>query len=513
MSFIYVLLRKKISKTFSYTFYAKKNCYEQVFKEEKMESESSVNIELNIYNNSILNHTTDVKETPSENAPINLDFKKESSNNNKNNVKNSTLVSLNSSSEKLQKIKSRVTEILKNSSAHSIPNMIFASNLLVRLMWFMFFIGSTCACAYFTFDSISDYLKYHSLTTIKLVSEDSSQFPTISICIYPPSDSSTHKTIQNISFENVLENDIDRLLMKFYDPIYKDCFRINSGKNMYGETVDFLNSTISGYPGSLKISLHFEKPIDDFGEVLLNIHSHDSPPFDMENNGFWIKTGSWMFYEVSRVFTEHLGEPYSQCLKNVSTFSLNNTLINYILDSNRTYSQSDCFYLCSHLHAIEESNCSCNSSLSQFLSECIPRTDTDTEIKKCVSKYLRIFRQKLKNEKCQKYCPLECDSMSYFVTPYIENFPAMKNISEFREKDYDLYRYKTYEEVNKHHIVIYVYYKDLKYTLISQEAKSETFNFISNIGGILGLFLGISFLSFIEIVEIFLEISFILISK
>jgi hypothetical protein len=36
---------------------------------------------------------------------------------------------------------------------------------------------------------------------------------------------------------------------------------------------------------------------------------------------------------------------------------------------------------------------------------------------------------------------------------------------------------------------------------------------ISNIGGILGLFLGISFLSFVEIFEIFYEILIILISK
>ena len=39
------------------------------------------------------------------------------------------------------------------------------------------------------------------------------------------------------------------------------------------------------------------------------------------------------------------------------------------------------------------------------------------------------------------------------------------------------------------------------------------FNFISNIGGILGLFLGISFLSFIEIFEIIFEIMFIIFKK
>ncbi len=43
------------------------------------------------------------------------------------------------------------------------------------------------------------------------------------------------------------------------------------------------------------------------------------------------------------LFEQHLGEPYSDCLKNVSYFSLNKTIIDYILKLNRTYSQKDCF--------------------------------------------------------------------------------------------------------------------------------------------------------------------------
>ena len=78
------------------------------------------------------------------------------------------------------------------------------------------------------------------------------------------------------------------------------------------------------------------------------------------------------------------------------------------------------------------------------------------------------------------------------------------------KKDHSLDLFQTYEEANKHWIVLYVYYKDLKYTLIKQEPKTETFDFISNIGGILGLFLGISFLSLIEALEIFIEIIYIL---
>ena len=60
---------------------------------------------------------------------------------------------------------------------------------------------------------------------------------------------------------------------------------------------------------------------------------------------------------------------------------------------------------------------------------------------------------------------------------------------------------------------ILIYYKELEYIFISQEAKTETFSFVSNIGGIFGLFLGISFLSFVEILEVLIEIFYILLFK
>ena len=47
-----------------------------------------------------------------------------------------------------------------------------------------------------------------------------------------------------------------------------------------------------------------------------------------------------------------------------------------------------------------------------------------------------------------------------------------------------------------------VFYKNLNYVLITEKPNMELADLISNIGGILGVFLGVSFLSFIEIIEI-----------
>jgi len=48
----------------------------------------------------------------------------------------------------------------------------------------------------------------------------------------------------------------------------------------------------------------------------------------------------------------------------------------------------------------------------------------------------------------------------------------------------------------------YVYLKAMKYTEISQTAKTSVIDLILNLGGALGIFLGISVFSLVEVVEV-----------
>jgi len=414
---------------------------------------------------------------------------------------------------KKEKVKNRIKELLVNSSAHGIPNILRENRLCIKAIWLIFFIASTSLCAFYTIDSIADYMKFNTITTVKITHEQSIQFPTVTLCAYPQFNNSIEEIIFVARFEKVTI-DVSQFFEEFFHIRFGKCFRFNSGKNISNETIDFVNSTKTGFLYGFHVNIYLEIPEEyDFGEVLLNIHNHSSPPFDIENQGFWIKTGSWNHFGIERVFREQLGEPYNECLKNVSTFKGNMTIINYIISSNRVYSQSDCFYQCSRLHALEESNCGCNSTLSLFDADCIRHFEKELEVTKCVDNFLHEFRKKFQFEKCQSYCPLECDSISYQISSHFEPLPTSGRISQKRKKEYGLGRFETYEEVNKNYICLFVYYKELKYTLISQEPKTVTFNLVSSVGGILGLFLGISFISFIELFEIFLEVIFILFKK
>ncbi len=70
-------------------------------------------------------------------------------------------------------------------------------------------------------------------------------------------------------------------------------------------------------------------------------------------------------------------------------------------------------------------------------------------------------------------------------------------------------QFKTYENVSKTYFSINAFYEDSKYTLISQQPSIELFGLISNLGGILGLFIGFSFISLLEIIETLAELAYI----
>jgi hypothetical protein len=351
--------------------------------------------------------------------------------------------------------------------------------------------------------NILDFLKYNTVTSVNFIYERQSPFPAITICSLPFSNATANELFEIARFDRVdVKTNFSSIFKEIDDPYYGKCFRYNSGKNNFGENIGIKSSTRGGKTNGLRFKISLKIPAGyDFSELLLSIHNQSSPPSELYNTGFWMRPGSWNYFEVERVLNERLSYPYSDCLNDPEEFSLNKTLINYFINTNRIY----CYYICSQLYALQESLCGCTSNLTNFDNDCQYRVANST-VKSCISEYLSIFRKYLQYDKCFEYCPLECNSMSYSISSYSEYFPATGVIGNKTKKENGLQKYKTYEELNKNLIIIYVYYKELKYTLISQQPETEIFDLISKIGGILGLFMGISFMSLIEILEILFEI-------
>ena len=65
-----------------------------------------------------------------------------------------------------------------------------------------------------------------------------------------------------------------------------------------------------------------------------------------------------------------------------------------------------------------------------------------------------------------------------------------------------------YDSLKRNLVQIWVSYSELGYDRYVEIAKTEVIDLVSNIGGTLGLFLGMSFLSIVEILDILLQILF-----
>ena len=414
---------------------------------------------------------------------------------------------------KLIKIKERSYELLLLSSAHGLPRLLKAKKLFFTLMWLLFLLSSILMGSYFVINTILDYLNFNTTSNIKIINEQRAQFPTLAFCSYPKSNASLNETILRLRFDAVDEYDAGSLMEEFNDDYYGKCFRFNSGKNAYNQTIDILSSDVAGFENGFNLNVYLSVPrMYDFIEMILFIYNHSLPPLNLYNSGYWIKTGSWNYFEIERVFIENLDRPYSDCLMDISLFNSNKSLIDFILRQNdRIYTQKDCFDMCGYMFTMSESDCKCGSSLDTFFTQCY----INSSKRNCTREYLKYFRKNLQMKKCLDFCPLECNSMNYAINTYNEHMPTSGNITQKENVSIDttgqFRKFKTYEEVNRNFIGLRVYYKNLMYSIITQTPKIAPYNLIANIGGIWSLYLGISFISIIEMIEIVLEIIFILI--
>ena len=69
---------------------------------------------------------------------------------------------------------------------------------------------------------------------------------------------------------------------------------------------------------------------------------------------------------------------------------------------------------------------------------------------------------------------------------------------------------ETFDLIRKSVARIQINYQDMMQTFITEYPKTSPTDLVSSLGGILGLFMGLSFLSFIEIFDFAIQFSFIL---
>ncbi len=110
-------------------------------------------------------------------------------------------------------------------------------------------------------------------------------------------------------------------------------------------------------------------------------------------------------------------------------------------------------------------------------------------------------------------CPYECELSSYIYKSSMAEYPTrhyahyLKNNPVVKSRLGNNY---SFEDLKQSIAQIDIYYEELKETIVKQEIKTLFADLVASVGGTLGLFLGLSFLSFVELIEIVIQVVLIL---
>ena len=108
------------------------------------------------------------------------------------------------------------------------------------------------------------------------------------------------------------------------------------------------------------------------------------------------------------------------------------------------------------------------------------------------------------NGKYDKDCPLECNSLEYELVTFQNAFPSHEYVRKFIQDRNMSTLNVTRTEVARSLAKINVYYGDMSYQIMEEISTYKIMDLFAGVGGMLGLFLGMSILSFIEIIELLL---------
>jgi hypothetical protein len=456
-----------------------------------------------------------------------------------------------------KKINETIISIIEDSTIHGIPRLVKPNSWISKIAWILFFIGSISYCLYLIVTALLSFLQYNTVTNIQTITEIPANFPVITICnlnqlqtnisfdfIQRYSNLKQANLIKNFqlisqlssyndSFKKSLSYPLNESLLSCminsmscssldfvwsFDPLYGNCYSFNKGLNSSGNSIALIKISKSGNMNGFRLELFIGNPknipnfIQTFG---YHVIIHNQTYKISFNEGFDITTGMETNFAIKRLYETLKPKPYSECIDLDSIDSFDSYFYRVIYGLNQTYRQIDCFDLCFQQTLIQTCNCYLNTF--NKLNGTIQCLD-ESQLYCSVFAWRSFLSNDYMSKICVQYCPLECKSVNYQITTTFSNYPSynyaldslMNNPiikSKFQNETL------TYDLIKQSVLSLNVYYDHLAYTHISKDAKLEIVDLVSGIGGLLGLFLGMSFLSFAELIEMFIETLIIILGR
>lgn len=448
-----------------------------------------------------------------------------------------------------QKLKETFKESILSSNFHGIANVVKSSSFLLKLMWIIFIMISASFCVYMIVVNILSYLQYEVSTKTRLINEYESIFPTVTICNinffttnlatksieefkqdfsdYDPL--SEFFKIECISKLRLIKNeqeikdlgdskkklifscffngedcDYDKLSY-FRHPSYGNCYQFNSGYDTNRKRIALKKISLSERTYSLRLALNVSidnglKFMNGNLGALLLIHNQSTYPTTVDEITIGPKTETNI--GLSRTFFESQPKPFSSCDGNTNDKnSFDSEFFKLVHEKNEGYSQKLCVFQCYQKEYLNRCKCYVDYYPSFYNgTNCGNNLD-------CVNEAY----DKIDYNKCLEKCPLECQGMWFDYTISTNKFfnPSFEQSLKSYYANNDSDSNKTFFN-SKELAVVNIYYKDLKYVSMTEIPTLSLIGLFSNIGGIGGLFLGASLLTFLEIIAFLIQVILLL---
>ena len=434
-------------------------------------------------------------------------------------------------------IKKCIVDLIEDSTMHGLPRIFKSKSWLVKIMWFLCFLGSTGYCVYLTLTSVFDFLDYNVVTSIETFREIPSTLPAITICNlnqyqnnnsfeFVENRSKLYKSFgfQNFEIDFFILNEIitlnetlkrsfsyslDEALIKctinniecdssqfkwIFHPALGNCFQFNTGKYSNGSENKLNIINRPGLNNGLRLELFIGNPDIIFDFIQKTgyhvIVSNQTAKLGIDE-GFDVSTGTETSISINRLFTKQLPLPFNDCSSNLDHLkAMDIYLYKALTSSNNTYRQTDCFDLCYQKEVIQRCGCYLTSlDKMNGMQPCLQPLDVI-----CSLNVWNEFLAKNFKKLYSPFCPVECESMTFQVTATFSDYPTknyaetyLMNNSKITSKF--LNNSLNYEMIKRSVLSLNVYFEQLSYTEIGQNAKTELVDLVSNIGGLLGLFI------------------------
>lgn len=367
-------------------------------------------------------------------------------------------------------------------SIHGVSRLYKSNILLVKLVWTICILISCSAGFYTVSKSITDYSSYEVITNVKRVTYSKLTFPAITICtkgFYLD----LRANITSIRFDDYLpdlttssfkDKNIDNKLEYFnISKSFGKCVRFNGFQDMTKNLkvakrkADYIFGINISLTSDSVMNIHREAEVYILDNYLHGYRNADPLKLSL-NNSYVIS--------FTRAETEKkLPDPYSDCSDK----------------EDNTYRQENCMEQCFNEQMAQSYNCSIPSYYTAYkdLVECggnlVPQVFTEQVVSEYYERHVALIDNNITtfdgycHQKCES---LECESIRF----------DKQVISSSRNFGFEFY------------------FSDFSTQEITQIPKMTGFTLIGSIGGALGLFIGVRFLSLVEILELIIELLYVL---